>query len=74
MTDSGNYIMRSGADANARQLSFRAGPKGGQHGHFDELSFELSGYGSVLLADPVRINTTAAHRAPGPSARPLTTP
>jgi hypothetical protein len=52
MTDSGNYIMRSGDDANARQVSFTIGPKGGNHGHFDDLSFELFGYGSPLIADP----------------------
>ncbi len=64
MTDSGNYIMRSGADADARQISFRAGSKGGQHGHFDELSFELSGYGKPLIADPGAYRyDTSANRA-----------
>ena len=52
MPDSGNYIMRSGNDANARQIIFDAGPKGGSHGHYDLLSFELSGYGRPLISDP----------------------
>ncbi len=52
MTDSGNYIMRSGNDANARQIIFNAGPKGGSHGHYDLLNFELSGYGRPLISDP----------------------
>jgi len=52
LEDSGNYIARSGADADARQIIFDAGPKGGQHGHSDLLSFELFGYGAPLIADP----------------------
>lgn len=51
LPDSGNYILRSGNDANARQINFDAGPKGGIHGHFDLMSFELSGYGKPLIAD-----------------------
>ena len=49
---SGNYILRSGNDVNARQINFKAGPKGGIHGHFDLLNFELFGYGRPLIADP----------------------
>ncbi len=52
MPQSGYYIMRSGSDANARQLTFDAGPTGGQHGHFDLLNFELFGYGTPLISDP----------------------
>ncbi len=52
LPDSGNYIMRSGSDANARQINFDAGSKGGLHGHFDLLNFELFGYGRPLIADP----------------------
>lgn len=52
MSDSGNYVMRSGSDTNARQIHFDAGPKGGGHGHFDLLNFELWGYGKPLIADP----------------------
>jgi hypothetical protein len=52
LPDSGAHIMRSGNDKNARQLTFDAGPKGGGHGHFDLLSYELFGYGKPLVADP----------------------
>lgn len=52
MPDSGNYIMRSGSDRNARQIIFDAGPKGGSHGHYDLLNFELAGYGRNLISDP----------------------
>jgi hypothetical protein len=52
LKDSGNYIMRSGNDTNARQINFDAGPQGGVHGHYDLLNFELSGYGRPLISDP----------------------
>jgi hypothetical protein len=52
LPDSGNYMMRTGADSNARQIIFQAGPKGGNHGHFDLFNFELSGYGKPLIATP----------------------
>ena len=48
----GYYITRSGEDRDARQLIFDAGPKGGDHGHFDLLNFELYGYQKPLIADP----------------------
>ncbi len=61
LTDSGNYIARSGSGADARQIIFDAGPKGGQHGHADLLNFELFGYGAPLIADPglVRYDNSA---------------
>ena len=52
LPNSGNYIIRSGDDKDARQINFIAGPKGGDHGHYDYMSFELSGYGRPLIADP----------------------
>jgi hypothetical protein len=52
LPQSGNYIMRSGSGADARQVTFDAGPRGGTHGHFDLLAFELFGYGRPLIADP----------------------
>src|SRR5436190_16351351 len=52
MPQSGYYMMRSGSDSNARQITFDSGPTGGQHGHFDLLNFELDGYGKPLISDP----------------------
>lgn len=52
MPNGGVHIFRSGSDANARQITFDVGPKGGQHGHFDLLGFELFGFGRALIADP----------------------
>ncbi len=52
MTDAGYYMARSGSDANARQVTFDAGPTGGTHGHLDLLNFELFGYGRALISDP----------------------
>jgi hypothetical protein len=52
LPDSGNYILRSDSGTSARQINFDAGPKGGLHGHFDLLNFELFGYGRPLIADP----------------------
>jgi hypothetical protein len=52
LKNSGNYIMRSGNDARARQINFDAGPTGGVHGHYDLLNFELSGFGRPLISDP----------------------
>ena len=64
LRDSGNYVMRSGSDEDARQITFDVGPKGGAHGHFDLLSFELSGYGRPLIADPgPYLYDTSARRA-----------
>jgi hypothetical protein len=60
--DSGNYIFRSGSDANATQVTFNAGPKGGNHGHYDLLNFELFGYGKPLISNPGMVSeaTSAA--------------
>lgn len=52
MTDSGYYVMRSDNNATATQLLFDAGPKGGIHGHFDQLGFELWSGGRPLIKDP----------------------
>ncbi|MGN6724526.1 MAG: heparinase II/III family protein [Tepidisphaeraceae bacterium] len=52
LPDSGNYILRSGNDSSARQINFLAGPKGGVHGHYDYMGFELSAYGRPLISDP----------------------
>jgi|GEM_PF-2381931 len=52
MTDGGLYVMRSGNASTDNQIIFDAGPKGGIHGHFDLLSFELFGGGRPLILDP----------------------
>ena len=52
LPDSGYHVMRSGSDADARQVTFDAGPHGGIHGHFDLFNFELFGYGAPLISDP----------------------
>jgi len=52
MTDSGNYILRSGDSDTATQITFDAGQKGGIHGHFDPLNFELWSGGRPLIIDP----------------------
>jgi Heparinase II/III-like protein/Heparinase II/III N-terminus len=52
MTDSGNYVLRSGDSGRATQLIFDAGPKGGFHGHMDPLNFELWSGGRPLIIDP----------------------
>ncbi len=52
LADSGNFFLRSGSDASARQIFFDAGPRGGTHGHYDLLGLELFGHNRVLLADP----------------------
>jgi hypothetical protein len=49
LPDSGYYVIRGDV---GQQIVFDAGPKGGSHGHFDLLSFEL-GQGSVVpIPDP----------------------
>lgn len=61
--DSGNYVMRSGNGTGARQINFTAGPKGGVHGHYNYMGFELFGYGTPLIADPgPYIYDTSANR------------
>ncbi len=53
MPQSGYTVMRSGSDYDARQITFDAGPTGGEaHGHLDLLNFELFGYGHPLISDP----------------------
>ena len=59
--DSGYYISRTGDDSDARQLIFDAGPKGGDHGHFDLLNFELYGYGKPLISDPGLLSYSASY-------------
>ncbi|OUS78507.1 hypothetical protein B1748_00045 [Paenibacillus sp. MY03] len=48
----GQYVMRSGWDANALYLALDAGPMGVSHYHEDKLSFDLSAYGKNFISDP----------------------
>lgn len=52
LPDAGYYVLRSGNGSTATQLVFDAGPKGGIHGHFDQLGFELWSGGRPLIKDP----------------------
>lgn len=52
MADGGLYVMRSDDSSSANQVILDAGPKGGIHGHFDLLNFELWGAGRPLILDP----------------------
>lgn len=52
MPYSGNYIVRSDDTETATQLIFDAGAKGGIHGHYDPLNFELWSGGRPLVIDP----------------------
>jgi hypothetical protein len=52
LPDSGNYIFRSGDDTGARQLILDTGPRGGGHGHYDLLNFELFAHGRAVISDP----------------------
>lgn len=54
LPNSGYYVMRSGSGPQDCQLTFDCGPRGRGHGHSDLLSFELFGFGRVLLCDPGR--------------------
>jgi hypothetical protein len=56
----GDYIFRSGSDPNATQVTFAAGPKGGNHGHYDLLDFELFGDGHPLISNPGMVSEAAS--------------
>jgi hypothetical protein len=58
--DAGDYVFRSGSDSNAQQVTFNAGEKGGNHGHFDLLNFELFGYGKPLISNPGMVSEDAS--------------
>jgi hypothetical protein len=58
--DAGVYVMRSGSDPDANQITFMDGPKGGNHGHYAYNSFELSGYGHTLISDPGMVSEDAS--------------
>jgi hypothetical protein len=61
MPTGGYYVARSDNSASATQLIFDAGPKGGFHGHADQLAFELFSGGRPLVKDPgpYRYDTSA---------------
>lgn len=58
---SGYYVTRTDDTRDARQLIFDAGPKGGDHGHYDLLNFELYGYQKPLIADPGLLSYSASY-------------
>lgn len=51
LSDSANYIMRSGWENDADYLIFHNGYTGGGHAHEDKLSFDLSVGGKDVLTD-----------------------
>lgn len=54
LSDSGNYIMRSGFENDAHYMHFINGFTGGGHGHSDKLHIDLSLYGEDILTDAGR--------------------
>lgn len=54
LSDSGNYIMRSGFDNKAHYMHMINGFTGGGHGHSDKLHVDLSLYGEDVLIDAGR--------------------
>ena len=52
LPDGGFAVMRSDWAPDARYALFDAGPFGGNHGHEDKLSLEVSAFGQPLLVDP----------------------
>ena len=62
LTAGGNYIFRD--ESEQVQFLFDAGPKGGVHGHYDLLGFELFGGDRPLIADPGPYKYIAGTSAP----------
>jgi hypothetical protein len=54
MESSGNYVMRSSFDEDAKYLLFDCGSIGGGHGHCDILHFDIHAYGRDLISDTGR--------------------
>lgn len=54
MESSGNYIMRSSWEEDAKYLLFDCGSIGGGHGHSDVLHFDIHAYGRDLICDTGR--------------------
>jgi hypothetical protein len=52
MPDSGYYVMRTGDGSDLRVIA-DAGPKGGEHGHYDLLNFEMVSHTfGAIIPDP----------------------
>lgn len=51
LSDSGNYVMRSGWEEDANYLIMHNGYTGGGHAHEDKLSFDLTLAGKDILTD-----------------------
>ena len=58
LTDSGNYIVRTGWERDAGYLRFRNGCLGGGHGHNDRLHLDLVKNGEDILVDAGRYRYT----------------
>ena len=58
LEESGNYILRTGWDENARYLRFRCGCLGGGHGHNDRFHVDLADCGEDILVDAGRYQYT----------------
>lgn len=54
LPDSGNYILRSGTDAQANAVHFHSGCIGSGHGHADLLHIDVAAYGENILVDSGR--------------------
>ncbi len=71
LSDSGNYIFRSGWGERDTWVRFHCGLLGAGHGHADQLHFDLSAYGEDILTDSGRFTYVygpARREFKGPSA------
>lgn len=51
LTESGNFIFRSGWDREDTWLRFHCGTLGAGHGHADQLHFDVTAFGEDILTD-----------------------
>ena len=75
LPDSGNYMLRSGHDADASYLHFHCGCLGSGHGHADLLHVDVSAFGEDILIDSGRytyVNTPLRRQLKLPAAHNTT--